>query len=223
VFLLDVDNTLLDSDKFVADFRAHLEIELGFDGAKQYWAGYAELHARLGYVDYLGALQVFGAKGTQARSDDPKLLKIASFLLDYPFSLLVYPLVFHVIRYLSKFGTTVILSDGDVVLQPRKIQRSGLWEAVDGRVLIYVHKELMVKAIEYRYPAKHYVLVDDKPRLLAAMKLILKDKLTTIMPRQGHYALDKKSVAAYPIADLVIEQIGDLVDIDIQQLIGQHV
>ncbi len=114
----------------------------------------------------------------------------------------------------------MILSDGDVVFQPRKIQRSGLWDAVEGRVLIYIHKERMLDEVEKRYPARHYVMVDDKLRILAAMKEILRDRLTTVFPRQGHYALDPRILSAYPPADLAIGRIGDLLDYDLPALLN---
>jgi FMN phosphatase YigB (HAD superfamily) len=218
VFLLDVDNTLLDSDQFAADFRTHLEREFGSASADRFWTIFTRLRGELGYVDYLGALQLFRLEAGRRRSDNPRLLQVSSFLIDYPFADLVYPRVFDVIERLSAYGPTVILSDGDVVLQPRKIQRSGLWDAVSGRVLIYVHKEQMLDVMQRHYPARHYVMVDDKPRVLSAMKAILKGKLTSVLPRQGHYALDANSVASYPPADLSIERIGDLADFDIRAL-----
>jgi hypothetical protein len=220
VFLIDVDNTLLDSDKFVADFRNHLLQEIGQSDSDLYWTVFTSLRNQLGYVDYLGALQAYSIKDGRRNLDNPRVLQLAEFLLDYPFSDLVYPLAFNVITHLSNFGSTIILSDGDVVLQPRKILHSGLWDAVDGRVLIYIHKELMVDVIERRYPASHYVLIDDKPLLLHAMKAVFAQKLTTIMPRQGHYALDAASVALYPPADLIIESIGDIAGIDIRALLS---
>jgi hypothetical protein len=214
-----VDNTLLDSDKFVADFRDHLEHELGKLGSERYWKVFADLLSEVGYVNYLGALQRFSIEDGRRKLDNPNILKIAEFLLDYPFANLVYPAAFEVIAHLNKLGQTIILSDGDVVLQPRKIQRSGLWEAVNGRVAIYVHKELMTDVIERHYPSSHYVLIDDKPRLLHAMKNVWAAKLTTVMPRQGHYALDAASVASYPPADVVIERIGELATRDIRTML----
>src|ERR1022692_5316384 len=115
---------------------------------------------------------------------------MSSFLVDYPFAARLYPGALETIAHLDRWGPTVILSDGDVVFQPRKVQRSGLWEAVDGRVLIYIHKEQMLTEVEQRYPAHHFVMVDDKLRILAAMKTVLGNRLTTVFPRQGHYALD---------------------------------
>ena len=222
VFLLDVDNTLLDSDKFAADYRAYLEREFGSASADHFGAIFAKLRDELGYVDYLGALQRYrfesGLLAGRWHSDNQRLLQVSSFLIDYPFADRVYPRAFDVIERLSAYGSTVILSDGDVVLQPRKIQRSGLWDAVSGRVLIYVHKEQMLAAMQRDYPARHYVMVDDNPRVLAAMKANLKDKLTTVLPKQGHYALDASSVASYPPVDLSIERIGDLADFDIRAL-----
>jgi FMN phosphatase YigB (HAD superfamily) len=216
VFLLDVDNTLLDNDRIVADLDDHLRREFGGESRDKYWKIFEALRVELGYADYLGALQRYRLGDL----NDPRLLLMSSFLLDYPFTQLLYPGARDVIEHLCKWGPTVILSDGDGVLQPRKIQRSGLWEAVEGRVLIYLHKEQMLAEIENRYPARHYVMVDDKLRILAAMKKIWSDRLTTIFPRQGHYAFDSENIAKYPPADLTVEHIGELVNYDLPALLG---
>jgi FMN phosphatase YigB (HAD superfamily) len=215
VFLFDCDNTLLDNDHVLADLRDHLEREFGSEARDRYWAIFEQLRTELGYADYLGALQRYRIVG----ESDPRLLMMSSFLVDYPFASRLYPGALDVLRYLSTVGLTVILSDGDVVFQPRKIQRSGLWAAVEGRVLIYVHKEQMLDAVAARYPARHYVVVDDKLRILAAIKDIWDDRVTTIFPRQGHYALDPKNASAYPAADLTVERIGDLLDCDLPALL----
>jgi FMN phosphatase YigB (HAD superfamily) len=216
VFLLDVDNTLLDNDRVQDDLRAHLASEFGAGNRDRYWAIFEALRAELGYADYLGALQRYRLGAL----NDPRLLLMSSFLVDYPFADRVYPAAIHAIEHLRKWGLTVILSDGDVVFQPRKIQRSGLWEAVDGRVLIYIHKEKMLDDVAQRYPARHYVMVDDKLRILAAMKKILRDRLTTVFPRQGHYALDPYNLSTYPPADLAIERIGDLLGYELCALLA---
>jgi FMN phosphatase YigB (HAD superfamily) len=210
VFLLDCDNTLLDNDRVQYDLRAHLASEFGLHNRDRYWEIFEALRAELGYADYLGALQRYRL----GAMNDPRLLQMSEFLVDYPFADRLYPGALSVIDHLRRWGRTVILSDGDVVFQPRKVQRSGLWRAVEGRVLIYIHKEHMLDDVERRYPARHYVMVDDKLRILAAMKEILRDRLTTVFPRQGHYALDPHNLAAYPPADLAIERIGDLLDCD---------
>jgi len=171
----------------------------------------------LGYADYLGALQRYRL----GANNDPRLLKMSCFLVDYPFARRVYPGSLEVIEHFGKLGPTAILSDGDVVFQPRKIQRSGLWDAVGGRVLIYIHKESMLDDVEQRYPARHYVMVDDKLRILAEMKRVWGNRLTTIFPRQGHYALDPHNIDKYPAADLTVERIGDLVDCDVSTLLGK--
>jgi FMN phosphatase YigB (HAD superfamily) len=207
VFLLDVDNTLLDNDRVIDDLRNHLEHEFGPENRDRYWAIFEQLRAELGYADYLGALQLYRVEAIH----DPKLLMMSSFLVDYPFAHRLYPGSLDVLEHLHSWGPTVILSDGDVVFQPRKVQRSGLWEAVEGRVLIYIHKEQMLDDVEQRYPARHYVMVDDKLRILAAMKKTWRDRLTTVFPRQGHYAFDPNNLAAYPPADITVERIGDLV------------
>ncbi|MFZ3357709.1 MAG: HAD family hydrolase [Xanthobacteraceae bacterium] len=210
VFLFDCDNTLLDNDAVQNDLRAHLASEFGPAARDRYWAILEDLRAELGYVDYLGALQRY-------RLDDmcdARLLSMSSFLIDYPFAGRLYPGALDAVRHAQTAGSAVILSDGDVVFQPRKIARSGLWAAVDGRVLIYIHKEAMLEAVAAAFPARRYVMIDDKLRILAAMKKVWGDRLTTVFPRQGHYALDAAALAAYPPADITIERIGDLVAID---------
>lgn len=214
VVLLDCDNTLLDNDLVQVDLQDQLAREFGAGCRDRYWAILEQLRVEVGYVDYLGALQRYRLDVR----NDPRLLSISSFLVDYPFASRLYPGALDAIRHLGTWGRTVILSDGDVVFQPRKIQRSGLWAAVQGRVLIYIHKEQMLVDLEQRYPARHYVMVDDKLRILAAMKKILQDRLTTVFPRQGHYALDPHNLSAYPPADLAIERIGDLLNYDFPAL-----
>ncbi len=218
VFLLDCDNTLLDNDLVQADLRDHLAREFGPASRDRYWAILEQLRAELGYTDYLGALQRYRLGDL----NDTRLLLMSSFLVDYPFANRLYPGAFDVIRHLRTWGSTVMLSDGDVVFQPRKIQRSGLWAAVEGRVLIYVHKEQMLDAVARLYPARHYVMIDDKKRILAAMKSVWGDRLTTVFPRQGHYALDPHELAAYPAADLTVERIGDLATCDFPNLLGSR-
>jgi hypothetical protein len=214
VFLLDVDNTLLDNDRIAADLRAHLEREFGVAGADRYWAIFETLRAELGYADYLGALQRYRPELETSGSAAHRLLSLSSFLIDYPFAERLYPRALALVAHLGRIGTTVILSDGDVVFQPRKVQRSGLWDAVAGRVLIYVHKERMLDSIERCHPARRYVLVDDKLRVLAAMKALLGERLVTVFPRQGHYANDPALLARYPAADVSVERVGDLLERD---------
>jgi FMN phosphatase YigB (HAD superfamily) len=206
VFLIDVDNTLLDNDKVAADLRKHLTTAFGAERQERYWALFEELRAQLGYADYLGALQRYRVENPP----DPHLLKVSSYLVDYPFANRLYPGSLDVIERLSAWGPVVILSDGDVVFQPRKIERSGLGEMVEGRVLIYIHKEQELEDVERRYPARHYVLIDDKLRILAAVKKVWGDRVTTVWPRQGHYALDPEVVKKYPAADVAVERISDL-------------
>ena len=214
VFLLDVDNTLLDNDRFGADLGARLEQAFGADQRDRYWAIFAALREELSYADYLAALEKFRV----GLDDDPDLLQMSSFMLEYPFTDRLYPRALEAIAYLSTLGLPVILSDGDVVFQPRKIQRSGIWNAVEGRVLIYVHKERALDAMQRRYPGRHYVMVDDKPLLLAAMKRALGERLTTVFVHQGHYAAQYAAQSANtviePPPDLEIERIGDLLDHD---------
>ena len=216
VFLFDVDNTLLDNDSVQDDLRNHLESEFGAESRDRYWAIFEELRAELGYADYLGALQRYRLEDLC----DPRLLMMSSFLVDYPFANRLYPGSLAALEHVRAWGETVIMSDGDVVFQPRKVQRSGLWEAVEGRVLIYIHKEQMLNDVERLYLARHYVMVDDKLRILTAMKKIWGSRLTTVFPRQGHYALDRKNIATYPPAGITVERIGDLVNCDLPVLLG---
>ncbi|MFI5295022.1 MAG: HAD family hydrolase [Thermodesulfovibrionales bacterium] len=216
VFLFDVDNTLLDNDRVHEDLRCQMEREFGAASRDRYFAILEELRAELGYADYLGALQHYRLEDMC----DPGLLKMSSFLVDYPFVDRLYPGSLDALEHVRPWGATVILSDGDVVFQPRKVQRSGLWEAVEGRVLIYIHKEQMLADVEQRYPARHYIMVDDKLRILTAMKEIWGDRLTTVFPRQGHYALDPRNIAAYPLADITIERIGDIVNYEAAAFLG---
>jgi FMN phosphatase YigB (HAD superfamily) len=206
VFLLDVDNTLLDNDRFSADLDARLERDFGAAQCTRYRAIYGALRDQLGYADYLGALQVFRA----GLDDDADLLRVSAFLLDYPFAERLYPQAMDAIAHLHTLGTPVILSDGDIVFQPRKIQRSGLWDAVQGRVLVYLHKERMLDVMQRRFPARHYMMVDDKPHLLAAMKTAMGDRLTTVFVQQGHYARDCVGDAIDPAPDMTIALIGEL-------------
>ena len=216
VFFFDCDNTLLDNDRVQDDLRTHLGRAFGAAKQERYWEIFESLRNELGYADYLGALQRYRLDTTS----DPRLLQMSAFLLDYPFADRLYPGALDVIKHLGRWGPTVVLSDGDVVFQPRKIQRSGLWQAVDGHVLIYVHKEKRLADVEHRYPARHYVMIDDKLRILAAMKKVMGARLTTVFPRQGHYALDPVNIASYPAADLTLEHIGDLIHCDLPGLVN---
>jgi FMN phosphatase YigB (HAD superfamily) len=216
VFLFDVDNTLLDNDAVQEDLSNHLESEFGRAARERYWAIFETLRSELGYADYLGTLQRYRSEDP----DDPQLLRMSGFLIDYPFPSRLYPGALQALAHCRQVGPTAILSDGDVVFQPRKVTRSGLWDAVEGRVMIYLHKEQMLDAVERRHPAKHYVMVDDKLRILDAMKKVWGSRLTTIFVRQGHYALDLANISAYPQADLTLERIGDLADLTVAKLSG---
>jgi len=207
VFLLDVDNTLLDNDRFQVDLGDRLEQSFGAFEKARYWSIIARRREELGLVDYLGSLQEFRA----GLDDHAELLEMSAFLLEYPFAERVYNGSLDAVAHLATLGRPVVLSDGDIVFQPRKIQRSGIWSAVEGRVLIYVHKEKVLDHVQRRFPARHYVMVDDKSNLLAAMKLIMGPRLTTVFVRQGHYAEDPQSRLVQPAPDLVIERIEDLI------------
>ena len=210
VFLLDVDNTLLDNDRVAADLHRYLVGEVGTGRAEEYWDIFQALRTELGYADYLGALQRYRLRHPR----DTHLLAVSSYLVNYPFANRLYPGSLDAIEHLARFGPAVILTDGDVVFQPRKIERSGLFDAVRGNVLIYVHKERELDDVAARYPARHYVLVDDKLRILDAVKRVWGPRVTTIFPRQGHYAHDAETVAKYPAADITIERIGNFLSLD---------
>jgi len=214
VFLFDVDNTLLDNDRVSADLKAYLDREAGTERQKRYWDIFELLRAEVGYADYLGALQRYRINYPR----DPNLLTLSYFMIDYPFADRLFPNALDAVKHAGRFGTPVILSDGDVVFQPHKVRRSGLREAFADNVLIYIHKEFELEDIERRYPADRYVLIDDKLRILTAVKKIWGDRVTTVFPRQGHYALDPKVVDSYPPADYTIERIGDLMQIDFGRL-----
>ena len=215
VFLFDCDNTLLDNDAVQADLRAHLVEKFGEGDAAVYWEIYEELRSELGYADYLGALQRYRDRVF----DEPNLLLMSSYLVDYPFERRLYPRSLEALARARQSGPTVILTDGDVVFQPRKIQRSGLWDAVEGRVLVYVHKEKSLDDLEKRFPARRYVMVDDKVRILAAMKAVMGERLFTVFPKQGHYAFDQAEVARYPKPDLEVASIGELAQIDWERVL----
>lgn len=216
VFLLDVDNTLLDNDRVVTDLMNHLEKDVGTDQQKRYWTYFEQLRTELGYADYLGALQRYRMNYPR----DFHILAVSMYLLDYPFANRLFPNSLDVIDQLKSFGRTVILTDGDVVFQPHKVERSGLYDAVDGEVLIYIHKERELEDIAARCPADHYVIVDDKARILDALKQAWGERVTTVFPRQGHYAADAAEVAKYRPADIAISRIGDLTGFSRESLIN---
>jgi FMN phosphatase YigB (HAD superfamily) len=215
VFLVDVDNTLLDNDQIQQDLQDHLARTFGAASRDRYWKILEDMFAELGYRDYLGALQRYRAE----HPHQVELLSMSSYLVDYPFADRLFPSALEVMMMLRSFGPTVILSDGDVVFQPRKVEHAGLAEAADGHVLIYIHKEESLADVERRYPADHYVLIDDKLRILTAVKQFWGERVTTIFPRQGIYAHDPKVTSALPPADVTIERIGDLLDCDLPKLL----
>jgi hypothetical protein len=214
-FLLDVDNTLLDNDRIIADLHGYLTEAFGEERQQRYWAIFEQLRAELGYADYLGALQRYRVENPR----DSHFLQTSFYLLDYPFANRLFPGALELIQKLRAWGPVVLVSDGDVVFQPRKIQRSGLFDAVEGRVLIYIHKELDLSDVEYRYPARKYMLIDDKPRILNAIRLTWGERVTTVFPRQGRYALDAEAVASFPPPDITVERIADLLRYDLPTLL----
>ena len=216
VFLFDVDNTLLDNDHVTADLKRHLASNVGPERAQRYWQLFESIRSELGYADYLGALQRYRIDYPH----DPNLLTVSYFLMRYPFANRLFPNSVDAVEPVGQWGPTVILSDGDVVFQPHKVYRSGLFELFQGQVLIYVHKEQELEDVAQRYPADHYVIVDDKIRILDAVKKIWQSRVTTVFVRQGHYALDPQVLAKYPPADVSLERIGELVNHDQASLIG---
>jgi FMN phosphatase YigB (HAD superfamily) len=216
VFLFDVDNTLLDHDRVVADLRRFMEREIGKERQQRYWEILETVRAELGYVDYLGTLQRYRAEYPHNAS----ILKVSLYLISYPFANRLFPNALDVVDHVKQWGTAAILSDGDAVFQPRKIEGSGLWDAVDGNVRIYVHKEFELADVEKKLPGDHYVVIDDKLKLLTAIKEQWKDRVTTIFPKQGHYARDPKNLASYPPADISIERIGDLLEFDLPRMLS---
>lgn len=218
VFLFDVDNTLLDNDRVIADLEAYLNREVGPTHAREYWRTFKRLRAKLGYADYLGALQLYRGE----HPHEMELLTISRFLIKYPFGKRLFPRALDVIARVGRWGPVVVLTDGDVVFQPHKVDRSGLLAAVGGRTLIYVHKERELADVSARHPADHYVLVDDKLRILAAVKRIWRERVTTVFVRQGHYAFDPKITAAYPPADVSIGRIGELLAVGRETFEGRH-
>jgi FMN phosphatase YigB (HAD superfamily) len=211
VFLVDVDNTLIDNDGIQQDLKDHLESNYGAATRDRYWRILEDLFTEVGYRDYIGALQRYRSEHPR----DVELLPMSSYLMDYPFADRLFPSALDVLKRLRSVGPTVLLSDGDVVFQPRKVEHAGLSDAVDGRVLIYIHKEEVLDDVERRYPAEHYVMVDDKLRILTAIKQYWGERVTTVFPRQGTYAHDQKVISALPPADVTIEHIADLLHCDL--------
>jgi FMN phosphatase YigB (HAD superfamily) len=217
VFLFDVDNTLLDNDHVTSDLKRHLSAHVGLERSQRYWQRFEEIRGELGYADYLGALQRYRIDYPH----DPNLLTVSYFLMRYPFANRLFPNSVDAVQHVGQWGQPVILSDGDVVFQPHKVYRSGLFELFEGNVLIYVHKEEELEDVEQRYPADHYVLVDDKLRILDAIKRLWKSRVTTVFVRQGHYALDPEVFEKYPPPDVKLERIGDLLDHDLTSFQGK--
>jgi FMN phosphatase YigB (HAD superfamily) len=215
-FLVDVDDTLLDNGRVQADLKKHIEREFGPQCRDRFWAIHEELFKQLGYCDYLGAFQRFRIEHPY----ESHLVTASSFLVDYPFANRLYPGALDVLARFRERGPTVIVTDGDMVFQPRRVQRSGIFEMVEGHVLIYIHKEQALKDIARRYPAEHYVFVDDKLRILTAVKQAWGERVTTVFPRQGEFALNPVVRASYPSADVTVERVSDLLDYDVSDLLS---
>ncbi len=215
VFLFDVDNTLLDNDRVTDDLKRYLTQQVGPERQQRYWDFFEQLRSEQGYADYLGALQRYRIEYPR----DPGLLTVSRFLINYPFATRLYPDSLDVVEHVKQCGQVVVLSDGDVVFQPLKVDRSGISETFNGNVLIYIHKEQELDDVEKRFPAQHYVLIDDKLRILAAVKKYWGAKVTTVFPKQGHYAKDPQALASYPAADLSVERIGDLLQYDCESFV----
>ena len=218
VFLFDVDNTLIDNDRVQAHLSEHLEQTYGAATRDRYWEIFEQLRSELGYADYLGALERYRMEDLHR----PELLRMSNWLVDYPFAERLYPDALDAVKHVQQWGTVVILSDGDAVFQPRKVERSGLWHLFDNRVLIYIHKEQELDDVGRLYPADHYVLIDDKLRILSAVKKFWGDNVTTVFPKQGHYALDSKVLAEYPPADIELASIGDLINYDLSSFLKKN-
>jgi len=218
VFLFDVDNTLIDNDRVQAHLSEHLEQTYGVATRDRYWEIFEQLRSELGYADYLGALERYRMEDLHR----PEVLRMSSWLVDYPFADRLYPRALDAVKHVQQWGTIVILSDGDAVFQPRKVERSGLWQAFENRVLIYIHKEQELDDVGRLYPADHYVLIDDKLRILSAVKKFWGESVTTVFPKQGHYALDFKSLAEYPPADIELASIGDLLNYDLSSFLKKN-
>ena len=217
VFLFDVDNTLIDNDRVQAHLKEHLAQTYGATARDRYWEILEQLREELGYVDYLGALERYRVEALHR----PEVLRMSSWLVDYPFADRLYPGALDAVKHVQQWGTPVVLSDGDAVFQPRKVERSGLWHAFDGRVLIYIHKEQELDDVARLYPADHYVMIDDKLRILSTVKKIWGERVTTVFPKQGHYAFDPDILAECPSADIELAKIGDLVAYDLPALLGK--
>ena len=218
VFLFDVDNTLIDNDRVQAHLSEHLEQTYGAATRDRYWEIFEQLRSELGYADYLGSLERYRMEDLHR----PELLRMSNWLVDYPFAERLYPHALDAVKHVQQWGTVVILSDGDAVFQPRKVERSGLWHLFDNRVLIYIHKEQELDDVGRLYPADHYVLIDDKLRILSAVKKFWGDNVTTVFPKQGHYALDSKVLAEYPPADIELASIGDLLNYDLSSFLKKN-
>ncbi len=213
VFLLDVDNTLLDNDQVRTQLEAAVTDAVGPARATRLWEIYEAVREELDFVNFPETLERFSRECDEVAC----LGRLSSILYGFPFAECLYPGALQAIHHVKSLGLPVILSDGDQLFQRYKIRAAGLETAVDGRVLVYVHKEQSTDDIRKRYPATHYVMVDDKPRIHTAMKAVLGDQVTTVMVCQGKYAADPAQ-HDYPDPDVTLDSIQDLVQLTAAQL-----
>lgn len=216
VFLFDVDNTLLDTDRVRSDLRDFLVRQIGAEEEEHYFDIFERLRGELGYADYLGALQEYRV----SRPHHTEIIHVSLYLLNYHFANRLFPRSLDAVEHARRQGTIAILSDGDVVFQPHKIENAGLWETFKGNVLLFIHKEQEMDAVAERFPADHYVMLDDKLRILDAMKRVWGSRLTTVFVRQGHYAHDAQYLEGYMPADVTLAQIGDFLEYDTARLLA---
>jgi len=207
VFWLDVDNTLVANDDVKDDLDMHLQVEVGPQLAERFWALYEEVRKEESLVDIPLALDRFREQTSIAEMDDLTYQHVRSIFNNYPFPKALYPYALETVQHLNTLGTTVIVSDGDPIFQSEKILSSNLAEAVEGRVLLYIHKQEHIQETMKAYPGDHYVAVDDKPDILLDTKNLLGDRVTIVFVRQGKYA---KQLPEHFSADITVDHIGDL-------------
>ncbi len=213
VFLLDVDNTLLDNDALKAEIGSRIQMLVGVELARRFWVVYEQVRQQAEFVDYPATLDRF----INQYGDASQPVQLRQIFESLPFASFLFPDVIETLRHLRSLGTVAILSDGDQVFQPLKIRKSGLEEAVGGNVLIYVHKERELQRVFAQYPADHYVMVDDKPRILSALEEECPSRFTTVFVLQGHYAREGEYE---PVPDIVVHHFADLAGFTLEQFLA---